>query len=433
MRVLPLLSLGCIAAALACSSNPDAVGQQPSAVIVTPVGNDHPGSFAVAAAALPTGTSIWLTSRAWFGPSPLLDTTLDQDAPQVALDSNASFEQPVGTYCFAVGDEFGMAAKDCSVVISPNQTTTYGVGTLAVQNNPQEAGPVLGLDVGAASAPSTGTSTSDLGKTYVSVTTPTWSLPRALQYGVAVTGDTYVDFLPGQYELQFGLFDGFTFEMAGAAVSSVDLRSFATRRSLAIVAPTRSFPNAVCPPPYLVTPSVPIPGVPAWFVFGTKNGAERSSPAFVASDGEQVLLGENASDGSPAGSYLLAFGETYEDEGYVTNSNPSGLTFSGWGEGALAISANPGDPPAVTTIGRLDIDDVMVTQNDGSTADYPGTYVIQQQKGVDANGNAIWTNFGCSAPTKTGFDVPAGTYQVTTTYETLQDGNKTDVQTVTVP
>ncbi|HEY8072699.1 MAG TPA: hypothetical protein VIF62_01280 [Labilithrix sp.] len=104
----------------------------------------------------------------------------------------------------------------------------------------------------------------------------------------------------------------------------------------------------------------------------------------------------------------------------------------------IPLTLNPGDSKTIQ-LERLDIDDVTVTREDGTTYDVKGSYQLFRQ-GAAGSWIPITTRTDCSNggaaqqswPTATGVDVPAGTYRVLLSYTTAE-GAKTQDNTYTVP
>jgi hypothetical protein len=210
---------------------------------------------------------------------------------------------------------------------------------------------------------------------------------RAEQFGMSALR------YAGTYRASFGpFFDGMDYTVRGGQTTTVDLSSFAQRRSVKILPPaSKAFPNAPnC------NDNVGI--------VATRFGLTRSSGITL---GAGFIFGEYAPAGQAPGEYTISTG------GYA----PS-----------FAMSANAGDPPAVVQLARIDVNDVTVRLNDGSSVVRPGTYTIEA---VTADGKTVLGQTCASgAPTKTGANVPAGTYRITTTFVTHDV--PTDVKTITV-
>src|SRR5262249_10940958 len=151
--------------------------------------------------------------------------------------------------------------------------------------------------------------------------------------------------------------------------TSVDLSSFAERRSAKILPPvSEAFPSApTC--------------ADTVYLRAIRSGQARDVTMNV---GSGFVLGEYAPAGQPAGAY------TFMSGGYTV---------------PFTLSANAGDPPAVVQLARIDVNDVTVRLNDGTTVTRPGNYTIEA---VSPDGQTVLgSTCAAGAPTKTGVTVPA--------------------------
>jgi hypothetical protein len=97
----------------------------------------------------------------------------------------------------------------------------------------------------------------------------------------------------------------------------------------------------------------------------------------------------------------------------------------------LTLSANAGDPATTFQLARIDVDDVQVSLNDGTTEMRSGVYKVELV--TTANGKeTLFTTCAVNAATKTGLTVPPGTYRITTTFPTHANSSP-NVQTIAVP
>lgn len=94
---------------------------------------------------------------------------------------------------------------------------------------------------------------------------------------------------------------------------------------------------------------------------------------------------------------------------------------------ALAAIEIISNQTTVVQLYRLDVADVTVKEADGTTHSVPGTYTILSKE----SGEKVRCQ-GTSFPTGTGFDLPAGTYEIVTSFATRDGTRKTDVKTVTL-
>jgi hypothetical protein len=79
-------------------------------------------------------------------------------------------------------------------------------------------------------------------------------------------------------------------------------------------------------------------------------------------------------------------------------------------------------------LGRIDVDDVTLRDASGGPQTASGLFTVER-KGADGTFTAFSS---CTYGTKTGIDVPPGTYRITTTYF-IQGSMGRSVDTVTVP
>ena len=205
--------------------------------------------------------------------------------------------------------------------------------------------------------------------------------------------------LPLAYTYTFGLFDGFDTTVEPSKIDTIDLDVRTNRRQVRIVAPARALGDAAM--------------CKGWTITGKRTDRSKQSAAgIVIPSGTVVLLGEHVTDASQTGEYWLRTGP-----GDVA---PAKFTLG-----------DTGGDPATLNVGRIDVTDVAVKQNDGTTANVRGQYTISRVTTNTAGGEVL--DSVCAGQTNTGVDVLPGTYRLVTTYSTVEVGTKTTTQDVTVP
>lgn len=216
--------------------------------------------------------------------------------------------------------------------------------------------------------------------------------------------------LPGTYRLSYELADGVEFEIDAGKKKTIAIAPSAGRRIAKIVAPTRELPTARC-----ASAGVDTPGVFVWTQDEPLPRLRRWGDAPIA-DGASLEVG--------AASW-------HPDVKYMIRTTGTDLFVP------LPLGA-PGKGPLVYKLGRLDVDDVAVTQPDGSKKRVAGTYAVWtmiQRKGTWVEGEPV---IECgeerieTLPTNTGIDLPVGKYKLRVTYETAEAGKKTNEYTVDV-
>ncbi len=376
---LLLLAAACGSPAGSDTTTP--AGASAEEVVVKPVGGDHPGSLLVTLPAnAPNGLfayTLWVSKMT---------------AGVASMPSPIGINQPnklaSGTYCLTlVTTEYNSTAtvsdkfQDCTIQVSPKQTTTYPLSVVTFKKG---ATVTLGVDP-------------------VDAFTSTMIL-SSLKGGDGKTttfGDSYgINAVrpAGNYHYAFGLFDGVDGKVAAGAVQAVDVSSLAQRRSLVVTASVPTFPS------YNGNQT-------AQLVVKAVKGAAFAQVGFHVPYGTGAVLVGEYDDHTPVGTYTLELNGDYLE---------------------VALSATAGAASTAFAVQRIDVDDVAVDRDDGSTVATSGTYAIDRVM-TGAGGATVYKNIVQRAPTKTGVDVFPGSYRITTTYRTTEAGFQNSVDTVTVP
>ncbi len=198
------------------------------------------------------------------------------------------------------------------------------------------------------------------------------------------TASTHV--APGEYTFSWGIADGRKINVAAGSVTTQALFAHEGRRIARIPAPTRELPNACSE------------NAPRLYY--------QTSAAASYYGGNPIPYDTEVGQASFTAQYLYT----------VTLPCISDYVPVALG----AVGAGPLD----MKVGRIDVDDVTVTNVDGSSHVQRGTYVIVNA----ASGRTVTATY----PTNTGIDVLPGTYNVVATYTTSAGTTKTTTSSVTV-
>jgi hypothetical protein len=208
------------------------------------------------------------------------------------------------------------------------------------------------------------------------------------------------------FKYQWGVSDGTEIQVTSNVVTSVDFNDYSKKAALRIVTPARFYPNCYAGPSYQeyyrIAVTTQVPTRPSTLI----DPLDASGSTFVVAD---------VGDSAGARQHRLWTAGSLNDE-----SNAIPLTLSPAG-GAIATLA----------LGRVDVDDVDVATNTGSTT-VKGTYrlyKITQKNGQDV----VSTRPITQCPTSTGIDVVPGRYKLVVDYQTVETGVKQTVDIIDVP
>ncbi len=325
----------------------------------------------------PSGNDLAGTLLVTVPPAPasMAPLSLTVDGSQgAAVTANTAKQLSSGKHCLTL-DSNGRSV-DCSVTIASSATVVVDLGII-------QYAPLKRSTYGLHFAPGIGASA------------PSFKSSDHLD-----TLSSIAARLPGTYHFSFGLFDGVDLPIRGGSSQAIDFDSsdsLAQRRLAEIQDPVRNFPGRCGNPS----------ADPVYELSASRNGGSTGG-VFSASAGAHYIVGD-----------------------FVGDNGRSVITIKidGTQIGTVATAA-PGAPPAILAIGRIEIDDVAVTQSSGAIVKVPGLYTIE--RATTSNGVKTFENLCVQMPTKSGVDVLPGTYRVTTTYSTVEAGKKTVVQSVTV-
>lgn len=271
-----------------------------------------------------------------------------------------------GTGCLGVNPI--AQAVDCTVTVEAKKTTTYKLASLHPHFQPTifdvDAGPQVALQLTA----------------------------RGVLYNYRAFDPDVVEglpskdilALPGDYVFDYGLpiFNKVSFTLTAGKAKDLDL-GVDKRATLHIVMPSREYPTFYCNRPQLLQP-VDGRGVP---VIGTRTNSTETDATY------------RVFPFAPGGGHYL-----YTVQGLSATLDPK-----------------PGDKLTLK-VKRIDVDDVNVTREDGSSYTVAGTWTVLHE---DANGQFAPFAACGNIPTKRGIDVVPGVYKIVTSYNT-QEGPATE-------
>lgn len=367
------LPLGLLAlAAVACGSATDDAGSAESGVTVTPTGNDHPGQLVVT---VPAGVT----------PN---DSNDIYTADNAAITFATPYTLSIGNHTLQNRHCHNLACNASTVgfAIQNHATTTVSLGAIGFKRS--QADGLLGVDAVMTVSPR--------GSGYDQLTASISNQPVAED-----TAQSVGYRIPSAYSYAFGLFDGFQTTVEPGKVDTVDLDGKTNRRQVRIVAPARSLPDA--------------PSCAGWSITARRpDGANATNGGRISNvaAGAVVLIGELITNGAVPATYTLQTGS--------------------FDQYPVAFSlGDVGADPATLNVGRIDVADVAVKQNDGTTVTYHGNYTLSRVTTNSAGGETL--SPVCVAPTNSGVDVMAGKYRLVTSYNTAEVGEKTTTDDVTLP
>ena len=394
MKVLPLLLVSWFAlGTVACSADAgDEGGTTEDEYRVKPGGTDTtPGKLIITSPVDLKGYDNARVTLPW-----------EQGRGEVSMPMvlNQSFATKEGIVRLELTNRWGNVAA--GPLVKAGTTVTFALGAVKVGAAPDFSKLAWGTEVGVWNPAWAGGSTFR-DKLEWKFPTP---LPSGRLYPQNELGVT-IPTVPGTYHLTYGVFDGQDVVVSGGQVTDVRLGAPAQRRLGVLRAPVRELPE--CPvvvrdssSPY-VQYSGGLSGSGWVTIKGLSQGGRQvtGQQLMRLASGEEKLFGEYVGDPS------ISLTKTA-----YTFFLPNGLTVP------VAIAAKPGDAPAVTTWGRLDVDDVDVTMDDGSTRKVRGTWSLTKTDGTPIVSWPTTTGQfkvpGCS--TGTGIDLPFGQYKLFVRY-----------------
>lgn len=332
-----------------------------------------------------------------------------------------------GDGCLALGTRFGTTLQDCTVALTKNKTTTFDLSALKVTYDATATGK-LAVDFG----PKPTLSIRRKNPASPGSEPVIWNQGNSGYFNGSNTRGVIT--LPGDYVFSWGLpiLDEKNESLAKGKFETVNLDPAEKRATIKVKAPTRELPNAAfgCGS--------------AHRNFLIQRNADNSAGAYGEPDGsvQQQGAGGATSEGIVAWQALPLTKDTdfrvfpfAASEGamhyeYVVNSV------------VVPLDVKPGKTVTVP-VERLDVDDVEVEKEDGSTYNVKGQYVVYKQGPNNSwlpitqyqqsyYGGCSGTRAAWSAPTGTGLDLPPGTYRLVITYNTAE-GAKTKDEVVTLP
>lgn len=372
-----VLALALAAAALggttlACTAADEDVGEQEGAYRAKPQGEDSKiGTLLVDAPAPPAGTQLRVTRY-----TVASSKSTDLGTPMTGLSAGEVYAEMSGT-------------MNAYPMIKAGATTAIHLGGVVTKRD--AARPTVGVQLATELGPG-------LSKTDVTPIPDVRLTTGAFDPAVASTVAQAVP--PGTYFVMFGFLDGTTVKVAPGAFATLDLNGNAGRRIARVVPSPSELPNARCSGTN---------GQRAMRITGP--GSDGTGKTVLVSFEQPFEIGQNNS--------LVRL---HQRTGYPTElsyvlpclSMSAPLTLGAEGAGPLDLK-----------LGRLDVDDIAVTQNDGTVAAVRGTYQV-----YDKNGNGMLTY---PLETNTGVDLPPGSYDVVATYRKTDGTNGTWKSHFTTP
>jgi hypothetical protein len=283
-----------------------------------------------------------------------------------ALNQDAKTRFTKGTGCLAL---YNNLMSDCAVTVDAKQTTTYQLASLYVHWDPA----TLAVDFG-----------------------PDWTVTvtrgdARLMSAIArapFTNDVLT--LPGDFHIAFnGLssLPAMDVTIAAGEAKDIDLTTTDKRATIHVIPPSsRSFPNSAC-------------SRSDWLAQRSDSGTiVRQMAVPATADASYKVMPLAAADGSH-----------YEM-----------LTADGSGTPLTVAAGQTVD----FKVKRIDVNDVSVTREDGSTYAATGSYVVSRKD--LATGTFQPLLGGCASNTATGLDVAPGVYKITTSWTTADGPDSED-------
>lgn len=368
-RHLPFFTL-CVLAAACGGAGADGVDDQAQATHVTPDGSDFPGKLKVVAPSTSAAGRVTLDNGSATGNLATEIGPLSVGQHSVRLSSGEIDSTTTAG-----------VASDATTTVTAALLSTVVVGAPAT----------IGLGNESRVWEPAGASTPNWTSGYIRLSGAGTGQIDANDDGSAVSA-----VFPGHYVYRFGMLDGVEVDVTANNTYQQKIWDYSGRRVARIVAPHRDLPTAQC-------------ATGSYTVYG--GAAHATQATFTLSDQATIEVGAMASLADQAYVLLLPA---------VPDQIPIPLGAKGAG-------------PLDFAIARLDVDDVLVSHADGSTTKETGTYTVQKLA-TDPTGK-VFTNgsaLSCSPPTNTGVDLPRGRYRVTTSYSTVEAGQKSTSMDVDV-
>lgn len=273
----------------------------------------------------------------------------------VAMPADTKTRFTKGTGCLGL---YNSLMTDCAVVINANQTTTYPLASLHLSWDPT----AFQVDFGP--------------EWVVSATRSGTRLMSAIATAL-FTNDVLT--LPGDFHIEIidlAVFAPRDVSLAGGDAKDIDLTA-EKRATIHLIPPTRSFGSSSCSRGSLLVQRTNNGGILRSSMIPTQGDASYRVFPLTAADSSHYEV----ATGDLAAPITLAVGQT--------------LDFK---------------------VKRIDVNNVLLTRNDGSTYYTKGTYVISRK---DPATGAYQPAFGgCSAATPSGIDVVPGVYKIATSWAT---------------
>lgn len=343
-----------------------------------------------------------------------------------------------GPGCVQLRGAFAGEMETCNVTVAKSFRTTFNLAGLQLGWDPNSAQSTLRVDFGP--VPSF---------TLKRLAQATGEPDRVIvgpgnlgynQYAQHITSSLGALVLPGKYELDYGV--GAALKPLSVSLSQGQYKKVSTmpadkRAKLVVKPPVRDLPNPA-------RPGACVGQATNFVIMRDNNAAPTVRPEpdlkhfrYGAGLGQASSYGIRqfyAMDGTtPIELVMFPLSATDDTMHYEVVANNV----------MMPITLKAGQTKTVQ-LERLDVDDVDVTKEDGTTYSVKGYYTVER----DDNGTWVpvmaqqteyygscvdsgsATPFGAS--TGTGLDVLPGNYRVTTRYSTAE-GQKTNVQTVSLP
>jgi hypothetical protein len=344
-----------------------------------------------------------------------------------------------GDGCLSLTSKFQSTLNDCSVTLTKNKTTDYNLSAIKVVYDATTAGKLVS-DFGPKPSLSILKATVDSqGQT---VNQAIWN--KSQDPNSQFFNGSYpkgVIALAGDYTFTFNLpiIPDVKESVGKGKIDTVDINPSELRTTIKVKAPTRELPNAPtgnCSGAnrnFIVQRSLENPGGGLGEPDGytQKHYLEGTVPSYNGNQGIVAWRSLSLSQDTEIKVFPFAASQGAMHYEYIVNGV------------VVPIDAKPGKSITIN-VDRLDVDDVEVEKEDGTTYLAKGSYVVYRE-----GPNSTWIpitqvvgQYGdCSGyastsqltiPTGYGIDLPYGNYRLVISYNTAE-GAKTKDQTFTLP
>lgn len=423
LPLLGLLSLA-TAACTADSSSDDNLGEDEGAKKIKPTDSENLGRIQL----------NW--PQGWQVPvNPSTDAYAQYRGANVVIGTASRLKE--GDGCVDLNSGLGRATE-CGVGITKGKLTTFDLAAMKLSADTSASGKLISdfgpkpyLQITRTGVTQSNGTQSDV-TLWIDSNHASLAGLLARQNGVVIMGGAYV------FSWQLPILDPIKKTIARGSNQAIDLNPPERRATIHVNAPKRENPNA----------TATCSSANRNFIVQRK--VQNANNAYSEPDGYSQRIGtEGTTPSYSAAEGIVAWRSVPLDKDMDIRVFPfaeleAPMHYEWIVNGVvIPIDAKPGQTTTID-MQRLDVDDVEVEKEDGSTYSVKGTYQVYRQ-GPNASwipitqpigqysdcsgssGRATWT-----PPTGTGMDLPEGTYRVVISYNTAE-GAKTQDQTVTLP